>query len=101
MPDRFISEIGGYLPMLRLDRGAAAKALRFAGLGGRVAGRRTVAGWDEDALTLAVEAARGMATPDRLVFASTSAPFFDRSQATLAASALGLPATVRTNDVAG
>lgn len=101
MQDRFISEIGGYLPMLRLDRAAAAKALRFAGLGGRGAGRRAVAGWDEDPLTLAVEAARGLSHADRLLFASTSAPFFDRSQATLAASALGLPESVRTNDVSG
>lgn len=101
MRDRSISGIGGYLPMLRLDRTAAAKALRFAGLGGRVAGRRAVAGWDEDALTMAVEAARGLSPADRLVFASTSAPFFDRSQATLAASALGLPEATRTNDVSG
>ena len=101
MQDRYISEIGGYLPMLRLDRAAAAGALRFAGLGGRGAGRRAVAGWDEDALTLAVEAARGLTPAARFVFASTSAPFFDRSQATLAASALGLPETIRTNDVSG
>ena len=101
MQDRFIHDIGGYLPLLRFDRAAAAKALRFAGLGGRAAGRRAVAGWDEDALTMAVEAVRGLASADRLVFASTSAPFFERSHATLAAAALGLPETVRTNDVSG
>ena len=101
MQARFVAQIGGYLPLLRLDRPAAAKALRFAGLGGRGAGRRAVAGWDEDAVTLAVEAARGLPAADRLVFASTSAPFYERSHATLAASALGLPETVRTTDVAG
>lgn len=101
MQDRFISEIGGYLPILRLDRTSAAKALIFSGLGGRAVGRRAVAGWDEDALTLAVEAARGLTPADRFVFASTSAPFFDRSHATLAAAALGLPETTRTNDVSG
>lgn len=101
MQDRFISEIGGYLPILRLDRAAAAKALKFSGLVARGAGRRAVAGWDEDALTLAVEAARALTPAERFVFASTSAPFFDRSQATLAASALGLPDTLRTNDVSG
>ncbi len=55
---RGIARIGGYLPLLRLDRSAAAKALRFSGLGGRGAGFRAVAGWDEDPLTLATEAAR-------------------------------------------
>lgn len=103
MADRYLSAIGGYLPLLRFDRMSATRALRFAGLGGRGAGLRALAGWDEDALTLAVEAARSLATstPDRLVFASTSAAFFDRSQAVLAAEALGFPPTVRTSDVGG
>ncbi len=104
MTDRFVSAIGGYVPMLRLDRSAAARALRFGGLGGRGLGRRAVAGWDEDALTLAVEAARGVIggpAPDQLVFASTSAPFYERSHATLAIEAMGLPATTRSNDVSG
>lgn len=104
MQARYISEIGGYLPLMRLDRASASKALRFAGLGGRGAGRRAVAGWDEDAVTLAVEAARGIAArivPEQIVFASTSAPFFERAQATLVASALALSPSVRTNDVAG
>lgn len=104
MTERYISAVGGYLPLLRFDRGAGTKALRFAGLGGRGGGRRAVAGWDEDAVTLAVEAARALtldAAPDRLVFASTSAPFLDRSQATLVASALGWPTSIRTTDVAG
>lgn len=103
MADRYLSAIGGYLPLLRFDRTAATRALRFAGLGGRGAGLRALAGWDEDALTLAVEAARPLATsiPDRFVFASTSAAFFDRSQAVLAGEALGLPPTVRTSDVGG
>ena len=90
--------------MLRLDRAAAAKALRFAGLGGRGGGRRAVAKWDEDALTLAVEAARHLGDDrlvDRLTFASTSAPFFERSHATIALEALGWPAATRSNDVAG
>ena len=105
MQDRFISNVGGYLPLLRFERRAGVQALRSMGLGGKAAGRRALAGWDEDALTLSVEAARA-ALPDgrqpgRLVFASTSAPFTDRSQATLAVAALGLPETVRTSDVAG
>lgn len=104
MNERFISAVGGYLPMLRLDRTAAAKALRFSGLGGRGGGQRAVAAWDEDAVTLAVEAARGLADGvliDRIIFASTSAPFYERSHAAIALEALGWPALTRSNDVAG
>jgi hydroxymethylglutaryl-CoA synthase len=101
---RGISAVSGYLPLLRLDRASAAKALRFSGLGGRGNGHLAVASWDEDALTLAVEAARlvqGSAVPIRICFASTSAPFFERSHAPLLLEALALPASTRTIDVAG
>jgi hydroxymethylglutaryl-CoA synthase len=102
MKDRFISGVGAYLPLLRMERTAAAKALNFSGLGGRGAGHRAVAGWDEDALTLAVEAARGLAVVlESVVFASTSAPFTERSHATLLCDALALPSSTQTNDVAG
>ena len=104
MTAQAIIGMGGYLPALRLDRAAAAKALRFSGLGGRGAGHRAVASYDEDALTLAVEAARITGYSDRLdkiVFASTSAPFIERSHAVLLSEALALAPRCRTNDVAG
>lgn len=104
MPDRFIRSAGAYLPLLRLERGVAAAALSWSGLGGSQAGRRSVAGWDEDALTLAVEAARlaiGDDPPERIVFASTSAPFRERLQAGVIVEALGLPAHTDAADVAG
>ena len=104
MGERFITAVGGYLPLLRLDRKVAAGALRFAGLGGRRDGRRAVAGWDEDALTMAVEAARGPASaksPRALVFASTSAYFTDRSQSALMIDALALDPMTRTADTGG
>ena len=94
--------MGAYAPLLRLDRTAAAKALKFSGLGGRGSGFRTVAGWDEDALTLAVEAARFAARAPRVaVFASTSAPFIERSHAGLLIDALALPSQTRGRDVSG
>jgi hydroxymethylglutaryl-CoA synthase len=102
--NRGIARIGSYLPLLRLDRAAAAKSLRFSGLGWRGAGHRAVAGWDEDALTLAVEAARGALLdthPTRLIFASTSAPFTERSHAAVMVDALALPRSTRSSDVAG
>lgn len=99
---RCVAAVGAYAPLLRMERTAATKALKFSGLGGRPSGRRAVAGWDEDALTLAVEAARTIGrVPQAVVFASTSAPFIERSQATLLVDALALDPTVRTGDVAG
>ncbi|MBD3731333.1 MAG: OB-fold domain-containing protein [Sphingopyxis sp.] len=98
-----IVAVGGYLPLLRLDRAQAAKSLRHFGLGGRQAGYRTVAGWDEDAFTLAAEASRAIveSPPARVCFASTSAPFIDRAHASLLVDALALPRSTRTLDVAG
>ena len=105
MAERFVAAVGGYLPILRLERKAAVAALRFSGLGGRRDGYRAVAGWDEDALTMAVEAARGPASADavpaELIFASTSAYFTDRPQSALMVEALALPATTRAGDVGG
>ncbi len=86
-----------------MDRAAAARALKFSNLGGRGAGFRAVGGWDEDPVTLAVEAARPLATRDisKLVFASTSAPFFERAHAPLLVDALALDRSVRSFDVSG
>lgn len=105
MADRFVAAVGGYLPLLRLDRKIAASALRWTGLGGLREGRRAVAGWDEDALTMAVEAARSALAesdqPQAIWFASTSAPFNERAQSALLVEALALPPTTRSSDAAG
>jgi hydroxymethylglutaryl-CoA synthase len=101
---RGIASVSGYLPLLRLDRTAAAKMLRFSGLAGRQAGYRATAGWDEDAVTMAVESARQLSNstnPTAIYFASTSAPFTERGHATLLSEALALPEYIRTMDVAG
>ena len=86
-----ITAIGGYLPELRLDRKAAARELAWSGLPMPRSGTRAVADWDEDALTMAVEAARqlcGESAPEALRFASTSAHFTDRAQSVIALDAL-------------
>lgn len=104
MPGRTIQGAAGYLPLLRLDKKAIRSALGWSGLGGGGKGRRAVAGWDEDALTMAVEAARPLvdgAASARLTFASTSAPFLDRSQAGIAVEALNLARETETIDVSG
>ena len=98
-----IAVIGGYVPLLRLDRKAASRELGWSGLPMPRSGTRAVADWDEDALTMAVEAARplcGQSAPKALRFASTSAYFTDRAQSGIALDALALPRTVRTSDAA-
>jgi|SRR5579875_891766 len=93
MAEASLKSVAGYLPLLRFDRKVARQELRWSGLGGAGRGRRAVAGWDEDALTMAVEAARGVLgseSPAVVVFASTSAPFTDRSHAGLLIDALQL-----------
>src|SRR5260370_1755402 len=105
MTSNCLASVGAYIPLLRLDRKAAAGALRWSGLGGPRSGRGAVAGWDEDAVTLAVEAARGAvasrAAPNDVVFASTSAPFFERGHAPLIIHALGLAGATRSLDASG
>lgn len=97
-----IAAIGGYLPLLRLDRKQAARELAWSGLAMPRGGFRAVAGWDEDPLTMAVEAARDLVAtnPQALRFASTSAYFTDRAQSALLLEALALSPSVRTSDFA-
>ena len=100
---------GGYVPQLRLRRSAIAAANAWANptLKGQAKGERAFASWDEDAVTMAVEAARD-ALPGisrdavtGLILASTTAPFADRLNAGIVAGALGLPASVTAFDISG
>lgn len=99
-----ISSLGVYLPRLRLTRKAIVEAHRWAdpGLAGKAQGERSMCNWDEDAVTMAVEAARtclkDRAVPDLLVFASTTAPFADRQNAGIVATALNLPEDLASFD---
>ncbi|HEX4080514.1 MAG TPA: OB-fold domain-containing protein [Rhizomicrobium sp.] len=102
---------GAYVPRLRLQRKAVAEANSWfaPGLLGTARGERAMANWDEDAITMAVEAGRDclLATDplrdrrfvDAVYFASTSAPFSDRSNGGIAARALSLSEAVSVADV--
>lgn len=100
---------GAYLPRRRLARRAIAEALAWRSAPGARAGEgtRTAVNWDEDAITLAVEAARLALGPapggevPSLALASTTLPFADRSNAGVVAEALGLEATLVTQDATG
>lgn len=96
-----ITAYGAYIPRLRLARQAAAKATAWLNpsLMAHARGERAMANWDEDAVTMAVAAARDCSAaaddtdPSRisaLYFASTTAPFAVRLNASIISAALGL-----------
>ncbi len=103
-----IVSCGAFIPRLRLGRGRIAEAMGWLNPGlAALDGERSACNWDEDSLTMAVEAGRGAlaraGSPgiERLGFASTTFPFADRSNATLVATALGLEGSLRTLDLGG
>jgi 3-hydroxy-3-methylglutaryl CoA synthase len=105
-----IAAWGAYAPRLRLSRKAVTEANAWVApnLRAKAKGERSMANWDEDALTMAVEAARDAlgAVDDRsnidaLYFASTTAPFVDRQNAGIVAAALTLEKAVASADITG
>jgi len=106
MSDRGILAYGAYVPRLRLRRETIADALAWnnPGLKAQAKGERSICAWDEDSLTMAVEAARDcrlddLDVPESLVLASTTFPFADRDNAAVVTEALDLPETINTLDV--
>lgn len=94
---------GYHIPFCRLEREKISQAwARRAGKGERAA-----IYFDEDALTLGLEAAqrcieeKGKAGIDGFYFASTSAPFWQRSSASFMVAACDLPAECETADFSG
>jgi 3-hydroxy-3-methylglutaryl CoA synthase/uncharacterized OB-fold protein len=103
---RGILSAAAYVPYRRLDR--AEIRATFGKGGGK--GHRTVASYDEDATTLAVDAARlalraapdhPAATPESLWFTTTTPPYADKTNATAVHAALRLDRTVPAVDAVG
>ncbi|WP_123664590.1 OB-fold domain-containing protein [Actinocorallia herbida] len=99
---RGILSWGGYLPHRRLDRRTITG---IAGKGGGK-GTRTVASYDEDAVTLGVAAARlalrhAPASPASLWFATTDPPYLDKTNATTVHAALRLDREAPAYDAVG
>ncbi len=101
-----ITSFGAYVPRLRLQRKAIVDAHVWAdpGLAGKARGERSMCNWDEDSVTMGVEAARAClnssdAAPGGIYFASTSAPFADRQNAGILAGAMGLPEEIASVDI--
>ena len=102
-----IRAYGGYVPRRRLQRQAIVEANSWfnAGLRGYAKGERAMCNWDEDSLTMAVEAARDCLQSERpedisaIFLASTTLPFADRQNAGIMATALNFSENLMTMDV--
>ena len=103
-----ITAFGAYLPRMRLQKQVIADANAWfdPGLKGLAKGEKAICNWDEDTITMAVEAyqdclgnAPGQA-PAALLLASTTLPFADRQNSVVVAEALNLDTSdLRTMDI--
>jgi 3-hydroxy-3-methylglutaryl CoA synthase len=103
-----ITSYAAYVPRLRIERAVIAAAHEWAlpALKSLAKGERSFCSWDEDAITMGVEAARACLAGHRpsigaLTLASTTHVFADLQNATLVAAACGLPERLATSDVSG
>jgi len=106
MSERGILAFGAYIPRRRLPRKIIADAMAWANpaLQAQAKGERAIRAWDEDSLTMAVEAARdcdlaAFDAPENLVLASTTLPYADRDNAAVIVAALGLDECINTLDM--
>ncbi len=109
MSESGILSYGAYLPRRRLQRQSVFAANRWfaPGLRSLAKGERSVANWDEDAITMAVEASRAClgdldrANIDAVTLASVTLPFVDRLNAGVVKEALNLRDDVTAGDAGG
>jgi len=96
-----IVSFGTYVPFHRISRKTIGATLGTAG--GK--GERAVAAYDEDAVTMAVEAGRDcvrgrdLSTIRTLTFATTDPPYIEKLNAATVHAALDLPPAVRALDI--
>jgi len=95
-----ISAHGVYIPRYRINREILSKEWGIPSMGGE----KAVANYDEDSLTMAVEAGLGCMTGkdpakiEGLYFASTTPPYREKQSATTIASAFDFHKEIRTAD---
>ncbi|MBV8454411.1 MAG: 3-hydroxy-3-methylglutaryl CoA synthase, partial [Deltaproteobacteria bacterium] len=98
-----IVSYGSYIPYRRLKRSAISAVLGVPA--GR--GERAVASFDEDSISMAVEALRDALKsvpnimPDALFFATTTAPYGEKLNAAIIGAATRLPIEIRAADLTG
>ncbi|MFL1456347.1 3-oxoacyl-[acyl-carrier-protein] synthase III C-terminal domain-containing protein [Marinobacter sp. GN3S48] len=101
-----IKAYGAFIPRLRLDRAAIANAHSWAFPSMRGKGEKAICSWDEDAITLGVEAARDCLGSHqdeigKVTFASTTAPFADLQNSGIIAAALSFDHRIGCQDTGG
>ena len=97
---------GVYLPRRRLERSAIYASNKWfsPGLKSLARGQKAISNWDEDPITMAVEAGRRCLQSfnsellERLSLASTTLPFADRSNAGLVKEAMNLNDNLSVSD---
>ena len=101
---------GTYVPRLRMSRAAIYEANKWfaPGLKGKAKGHMALTNWDEDSVTMAVEACRNVIPDDDMrasiqdiFFASTTHTFADRLNAGILKEALRLNDAVSALDMGG
>src|ERR1700735_2553936 len=106
MTDYGITAYGAYVPRLRLERSAIAEAHQWMSpsLKSLSRGTRAFASWDEDTITMSVEAVRDcIGKTDRskiaaITLASTSLPYADLQNSAIIAGAVQLSREVSCQD---
>ena len=99
-----ITSYGAYIPMYRINRMTIYQALGWLNPASLLPGEKAVANYDEDSITMAVAAAMDCLNGferekvDGLFFATTTAPYKERQNAGIIASAIDLRPEVRTAD---
>ena len=102
---RGIVGFGSYIPKRRLCRKKifASHSWFAPSLRAMAKGERAMASFDEDSVTMGIEAARDSVYNAQkvgdLIFASCSSPFLERQSAGIIRKALRLPSSIRTIDV--
>ncbi|HCX89188.1 MAG: 3-hydroxy-3-methylglutaryl CoA synthase [Deltaproteobacteria bacterium CG12_big_fil_rev_8_21_14_0_65_43_10] len=98
-----IKSTGAYVPFHRLKREEIGRAWGS----GPLSGEKAIANYDEDSITMAVEAGMDCLSGfnreeiNALYFASTTAPYREKQAAALIANALALPRNISTADFSG
>src|SRR5712692_1215051 len=98
-----IVSYGSYVPYRRLKRAAISAVLGVPA----TKGERAVASFDEDAVSMGVEALRdalrasSAAEVGALFFATTTPPYAEKLNAAIVGAAARLPAEMRASDLAG
>jgi len=96
-----IKSCGAYIPTYRLSRDEISRAMGISSLGGE----RSVANFDEDTITMSVQAVRDTITDadvgkiDALFFASTTPPYHQKESASTVATGADLKEDILTSDL--